>query len=318
MNRNDIVNELVKHDQSVLSFPDRGPWGDSKYRGNCSGWIQAFLIWKYKVQKMAELFAGSGTGSDVCRDFGIKYIGADLNPHPVRGDILTVDAVLDDVPEEFLGADMVFMHPPYGAEIKIPYAGFMWDDVTGQAKLSDLGQMPWEQFMKVLNRVIMKYYSSMDSGARMSILMGDVRRNGLHSMLNDIVKPGELEQIIIKMQHNTVSGRSGNTYGGNRSFVPLVHEYLLVMKKPEGYIVEYQLPVKYSKDIRDSGSPTWRDVVYSVMKKLKKANISEIYSEIEGHDLAKKVVDWKAKVRQTLQVYNVFESTEKGVWALAA
>ena len=195
----------------------------------------------------------------------------------------------------------------------------MWKDVTGNGKQSDLGQMPWDQFMKTLNKIVMKYYASMDNGSRMSILMGDVRRNGLHSMLNDIVKPGELEQIIIKMQHNTVSGRSGNSYGGIRSFVPLVHEYLLVLKKPDGYMVEYQLPVFYKKDIRDSKTVTWRDVVYSVIKKLGKANIDDIYSEVEGHERANSVKDWKAKVRQTLQVYpKIFKNTEKGVWALAA
>lgn len=68
MNKIDIIKELEKQDSSVLSFANRGPWGNNKYRGNCSGWIQAFLIWKYQVSKFAELFSGSGTGYDVCRD----------------------------------------------------------------------------------------------------------------------------------------------------------------------------------------------------------------------------------------------------------
>lgn len=71
MKKEDIINELMKQDQSVLSFPNRGNcWGSNAYRGNCSGWIHAFLIWKYQVKRMAELFAGSGTGSDVCKDMG--------------------------------------------------------------------------------------------------------------------------------------------------------------------------------------------------------------------------------------------------------
>lgn len=44
MNRRDIERVLETKDQSVLDFPDRGIWGDNRYRGNCSGWIQAFLI----------------------------------------------------------------------------------------------------------------------------------------------------------------------------------------------------------------------------------------------------------------------------------
>lgn len=127
MEKNLIISQLQKQDQSVISFPDRNSeWGDSKYRGNCSGWIQAFLIWKYQVEKFAELFSGSGTGYDVAKDMGIKYVGADLNPVPVRPGILQVNAVTDEVPEAFVQSDFIFMHPPYGAEIGIPYAGAEW------------------------------------------------------------------------------------------------------------------------------------------------------------------------------------------------
>ncbi len=317
MTRDDIVKELKNHDQTILSFPNRGAWGDNRYRGNCSGWIQAFLIWKYQVKKLAELFAGSGTGSDVASDMGIDYIGADLNPNPVRKNILSVNAVTDDVPDLFYGADMLFMHPPYGAEIKIPYAGNMWKD-TGNLSQFDLGQMKWDKFIKVLNHIIMKYYSSMEPGARMSILMGDVRRNGLHSMLTDIVKPGNLEQIIIKAQHNTASGRSGNSYGGFKNFVPLVHEYILVLKKIAPYIINFKLPQTHEVDIRDSNSATWKDVVFSVMNKLKKSDLNKIYSEIENHEKAKKNPNWKATVRRTLQESNFCVSYERGVWQIAA
>lgn len=75
MKREDIIEFVKKNDSSVLSFPERGPWGDKRYRGNSSGWIHAYLIWKYNVKKMAELFAGSGTGFDLCKDIRkISYI----------------------------------------------------------------------------------------------------------------------------------------------------------------------------------------------------------------------------------------------------
>lgn len=316
MKREDIIARLKENDSTILSFPDRGPWGDSSYRGNCSGWIQAFLIWKYQVKKFAELFAGSGTGSDVCKDMGITYIGADLNPKPVRSDILIVNAITDEVPEEFYGADMVFMHPPYGEEIKIPYAGSMWEDTNNQ-KNYDLGQMKWDIFMKELNSVIMKYYASMKPGARMSVLMGDVRRNGLHSMLTDIVKPGELDQIIIKAQHNTMSDRKWNGSQKHKSFVPLVHEYIMVVKKPEGLSIEFVVPVKNTVDIRDSKCSTWKDVVYAVIKKLGTSDLNGIYREIESHEKTNNNPHWKEKIRQTLQMSSLFVSPERGVWALA-
>ena len=317
MNKNEIIARLMGNDTTVLSFPDRGCWGSSNYRGNCSGWYQAFLIWKYKVKKLAELFAGSGTGYDVAKDMQVDYVGADLNPVPVRPGILCVNALTDEVPVEFTNADFLFMHPPYGAEIRIPYAGSQYPDPTGELSKSDLGQMPWNIFMKNFNRVVMKYYSAMQSGSRMGILMGDVRRSGcFYSMLADLVKPGQLDQIIIKTQHNT---HSENRIYSSKGFVPIVHEYILVMKKPSPYVLDFQIPMKKELDVRDSFSATWRDVVFAVMKKLGKcASLSNIYREVEGHEKTKANPHWKDKIRQVLQKYPDFISESRGVWSLAA
>lgn len=314
MTREEIIKELQKNDSTLLSFQDRGPWGNSKWRGNCSGWIQAYLIWKYRVEKMAELFAGSGTGSDVARDMNIDYIGADLNPNPVRKNILSVNAIKEDVPEEFLGADHLFMHPPYGKEIGIPYAGKMFKDPDGSLSQNDLGQMKWNEFIKTLNKVIMKYYAAMEPGAKMSILMGDVRRNGkCHSMLKGIVQPGELEQIIIKAQHNCVSD---NRIYNHKNFVPIVHEYIMVIKKLSPYIIDFMLPVHKEMDIRDSNSATWRDVVLAVMNKLGEATLTEIYDEIKEYKKAENKEHWKEKVRQTLQQCSITKNVAYGKWAL--
>ncbi len=315
MKKEDILKVVRGCDSTVLSFPDRGPWGDNRYRGNCSGYVQASLIDKYNVKKMAELFAGGGTGSDVCRDMGIDYIGADLNPNPTRPNILVVDAICDEVPDEFRDADMIFMHPPYGAEIHIPYAGSMYKDPTGELSKSDLGQMSWDRFMAELNRCVMKYYASMDFGAKMAILMGNVRRNGkYYSMMNDIVKPGELVQTLVKVQHNCVSG--GRTYS-NRNFYPTDHEDILVLRKPGGYIIYFKTPVAKQMDIRDSASATWKDVVMAVLKNIgRSATLAEIYAAVENHEKAKKNQNWQAKVRQTLQ-YGNFRHVAEGVWAAA-
>lgn len=312
-----IIEQLEKKDSTILSFPDRGPWGDPSYQGNCSGWVQAFLIWKYRVQKFAELFSGSGTGYDVAKDMNVSYIGADLNPVPVRPGILSLDAFSDDVPESFSHADFLFMHPPYGAEIHIPYAGFQYPDSTGDLSKKDLGQMEWKTFIQAFNHILMKYYAAMPSGSRLGVLVGDVRRNGhFYSMFQDMVKVGDLEQILVKRQFHVRS--AGKTYM-NKQFVPIEHEFLLVMKKIGAYLLSFQLPKDYQLDIRDSMDATWRDVVFSVLKKLsKKAKLSEIYREIEGYKKAQLNPHWKEKVRQTLQKYDSFRSVERGIWQLAS
>lgn len=316
MDKNKIIGRLEKSDSTILSFPDRGPWGDSRYRGNCSGWVQAFLIWKYHVKKLAELFSGSGTGYDVAKDMGISYIGADLNPNPVRPGILTVDAIEDEVPAEFMDADFLFMHPPYSNVCRIHWAGERagYPDPSGELRKKDLGNMDWDTFMDVLNKVVMKYYSAMMNGGRMGILMGDVRRGGLHSMLTDIVKPGQLEQIIIKAQHNTTSSASAGKYA-SRNFVPISHEYLMVIKKISPYIITFSLEKKYKCDIRDSRQATWKDVVAAALQKRGgTANLEELYKEIDGHEKCHRNQHWKEKIRQTLQLYPVFQRINTGVW----
>ena len=122
---------------SIISFPERGDgWGDKSYRGNCSGYVYKSLIEQYKVSSLGEVFAGSGTGSDVCREMNIPYVGLELNNNFIREDIISgFNALCDEIPQEFYGKDMVFMHPPYGKEINIPYAGAEWDkDSFIQAK----------------------------------------------------------------------------------------------------------------------------------------------------------------------------------------
>lgn len=319
MNKEDIITRLSENNSTLLSFPDRGPWGDNSYRGNCSGWIHAFLIWKYHIQKMAELFAGSGTGSDVARDMGIDYIGADLNPNPTRPNILVCDAIKDDVPDGFRDADLTFMHPPYSELIRIPYCGKEWNDPTGGALAkSDLGQMPWDEFIDELNKVLLKYYSAMKGGSKMAVLMGDVRRNGrCYSMFADIIKPGELEQVIIKAQHNCVS--DGRKYA-NANFVPIVHETLMVIKKADELMLYASMPKRGSCDIRDAKNATWKDVVLAVVRKRRQCGVQDLYQDLENHKKAKRNPHYRDKIRQTLQQLRdagLVISVSQGVWSVA-
>ncbi len=322
MNRFEIENELKKHDNTLLGggFKDRGPWGDSKWRGNSSGWITAYLLYKYKVNMLAELFAGSGTSSDVCRDYGnLPYFGMDLNPNPVRKNIISYNAVTDEVPEQVLGADMLFAHPPYSSLINIPYCDKEWKDTTKDHNLAqyDLGRMDWEKFNKTMNKIILKFYAAQEAGSRQAWLIGDIRRNGrFYSMLHELCIPGELEQIIVKPQWNVVS--EGRSYA-NKNFVPIAHEFLVVFKKLAPLLVDFTLPQKYEMDIRDSKKATWRDVVFAIMQYLDGDvhHYTEIRKELEGHKKAENNNNVDAKVRQVLRMNeNIFEPMGNGYYRL--
>lgn len=301
--------------ESIISFPDRGPYGKSSYRGNCSGYVQKSLFEQFGSREVTDPMAGSFTTRDVANEMGIISHCYDLS----QG----FNALTDEIPDEACGADTWFWHPPYSEVIGIPYAGTEWDDKKFEKNFGydpkpyDLGRMPWTEFVKAMNLCLMKFYQAMDVGARMCVLMGDIKRKGkLYSMLCDIVKPGQLENIVIKTQHNTVSGR--NTYTGKK-FIPIVHEYIMILKKPSPYAMEIILPRRYNADIRDSHTATWRDVVNAAMKKLGgKASLEELYSELDGHKKAENNAHWKEKIRQTLQKSSLFASNERGVWAFAS
>ena len=87
--------------QSVVSYPDRGPWGNNKYRGNCSGYLIKDIIEQYHLKQLSDYMVGGGTTEDVCRDMGIPGTFMDRN----RGfDMLSMD--IPDRPQA------AFLHYP--------------------------------------------------------------------------------------------------------------------------------------------------------------------------------------------------------------
>lgn len=329
MNKDEIYKVCAERaNGTVLSFPERGPWGKSSYNGNFSGWIPASLIYRYGAESVSEIFAGSGTTADVCRDLGIAYAGIDLNPqcHLINEQIYQMD-ILDneaEFPDGFYNADLQILHPPYPEINNVRYSGKMWQDTKGVAA-SDIQEMNWENGMRAINKSILRGYAAMPKGSHQAVVVGDIRRKGqFKSMLADLAIPGEMVQLLVKMQHNTVSGRNGQSYGNNRrNFFLIEHEFIVVIKKPSGYEFAYVLPKKYATDIRDLlTTATWKDVVYAVLKNLgREASLEEIYGEIRGHRKAEKNPNWEAKVRQVLQQLARSElavNTARGRWAVAA
>lgn len=328
--KKEAIYDVLKQKASgtVLSFEERGPWGASSWRGNFSGWIPASLIYRYDAKSVSEIFAGGGTTSDLCKDLEIPYRGIDLNPNPVRNDIIAMD-ILDeqmDLPDEFYTADLQILHPPYPCIQNIHYSNGMWKDTAGVAS-SDIQEMSWEAGMNAINKAVLRGYTAMPAGAYQAVVVGDVRRkvdgkSVFKSMLADMAIPGEMVQLLVKMQHNTVSGR-GSSYGSKRNFFLIEHEFIAVIKKPSGYEIAYVVPKKYAMDIRDSQtSATWKDVVCAVMRNLGgEASLEEIYAAIEGHNKAKANPHWRDKVRQVLQRLQeagLTTNVRRGVWSMAA
>ena len=204
---------------SVVSYPDRGPWGDPKYRGNCSGWLAKDLILRFKVQSLFDPAEGSATIKDVVqginlhRQMNIHYEGRDLTQ---GWDILT-----SPLPETKV--DMVWYHPPY------------WDIIRYSNNSKDLSNCSTlGEFESRLNRSVERLMEALKPGGIMAILIGDKRKSGVYyPLLRSLLmnpKIGELKAIIIKIQHHCQSER--REYGINPPLKPINHEYYLVYQQP--------------------------------------------------------------------------------------
>ena len=206
---------------SVVSYPDRGPWGDPKYRGNCSGWLAKDLILRFKIQSIFDPAEGSGTikevvqGINLHKQKNILYEGRDLTQ---GWDILS-----SPIPEKQF--DMVWYHPPY------------WDIIRYSKDPKDLSNCDTlERFEQKLNLSVERLIGTVKPGGIMVILIGDKRKNGTYYPLFRTLfmnqNIGELKAIIIKIQHHCQSDR--REYGtANPFLIPIKHEYCLVYQKPE-------------------------------------------------------------------------------------
>jgi len=202
---------------SVVSYPDRGPWGDPSYRGNCSGHLIKDLILRFGCRSVFDPAEGSGTVRDVVAGINqylnedIQYEGMDLK----QG----WDVLSGPLPARQF--DMVWYHPPY------------WDIVRYSESPHDLSSCrSFEEFEGKLNRSVERLFEAIKPGGILAILIGDKRRNGeyyplLRSLLYN--KTGQLKAIIIKIQHNCTSDR--RIYTNNPFLIPIRHEYCLVFRK---------------------------------------------------------------------------------------
>lgn len=278
---------------SILSYPDRGKWGNSQYRGNCSGYVIKDLLQFYfpnnPPKQFIEVFSGGGTGQDVARDLGItNSIHLDLR----NG----WDALVDELPK---GSDFTFSHPPYWDIIK-------YETQRGSFHEDDLSnQMDYETFIFQLDKVNEKIYHNLFNGGRHALLVGDVRKKGkYYSIIKDMTWFGDLESHLIKMQHNT---RCENKQYAHSKFIPIAHEHLLVFKKNQIWQLNVKYTKDFTKDIRTLKRITWKDLIKATLEYKEKANIQEIYEYLYPSEKAKANQHVRAKIRQVLNSYPDFQ-----------
>lgn len=294
---------------SIVSYPERGEGGNNRYRGNCSPKLVEDLIGFFHPAEICDYMCGSGTTKAAADKCGIGSHLYDLHSG--------FDVMNCEIPER---PEFIFWHPPYWDIVTYSDVMYSAADVQNQfgydPKQFDLSRIPdWNGFVKAMNYAMIKQFSALEKGGRMAVLMGDIKKKGqLYSMLAEIVKPGTLENIIIKAQHNCFSDKI--QYSG--SFIPILHEYVMIVRKDNAILYPILFSEKKQVDVRDIPGATWRDVVAAVLEQCDEAvPLTYLYEQIESHQRAKTHKWWKEKIRQTLQ-YNPehFLHAGRGFWSL--
>ena len=264
--------------QSIVSYKDRGNFGNSKYRGNCSGYIIQDLIHHFypnsKPKKFVEIFSGGGTGKDVAKELNIQNsLHLDLN----NG----WDALIDEIPT---GSDFIFSHPPY------------WDIISYETQRKSHFENE-------------KIYHSLLYGGRHAILIGDVRKQGkYYSIIKDMDWFGDIESHIIKTQYNCVSD---NKIYSNNNFIPIKHEHLLVFRKNKIWLFNKTCTNTIEINIMQVTNITWRDLIQATLEYLKnKATVDEIYNILNKSKKAENNSHVREKIRQTLNNNPNFKKIE--------
>lgn len=289
---------------SIASYPDRGPWGKSSYRGNCTGHIIKDFFESYMTRRdglAVDPSVGGGTSRDVAEEMGIRFFGTDLRD----GFNLLRDSLRDCAGEE---ANIAFWHPPYAD--MIAYSGNMW----GSENKWDMSRMSLPDFTEALELALMNIHDAVEKGGTYGILMGNLRRQGEYYNLSSLVErvaPGRLIDEIIKVQHNCVSDTQ--QYRGR--IIRIAHEKLLVFRKLKESMFFLGLVDRRADNM---AGITWRAAIRCLLLGGKTMSLKELYAAIEPYAKHRENQNWQAKVRQVVQDARFFERVETGVYRLAA
>lgn len=294
---------------SILSFPNRGPWGDAKWRGNCSGHIYRTLFEQLKPSFFVDPMMGSGTSIEVAREMNIPAIGLDLH----SGFNILRDSVRVAVGRE---ADLVVSHPPYHSMIK--YSGEVWGNEPHPDDLSRCATD--EEFCEKMQQALLNQREATLPGGVYGTIIGDLRQQGKYrsyqAELIARLPADELAAVMIKAQHNTMSG--SKTYA-NMRFPRIEHEYVILWMKPKQTMTLLGTLATMCRENNSRREGTWRSVVKQVLIELGgEAPLPKIYEAVAqaAPNQIQTNQHWVEKIRQTLQ-RGPFQSPSRGVWALA-
>lgn len=156
------TSESIRPLTSIVSYPERGEGGNNKYRGNCSPKLIEDLIGFFKPSEICDYMCGSGTTGAAAAKCGISSKLYDLHSG--------FDLMNSEIPDR---PEFIFWHPPYWDIIKYSDVMYRASDVQNrygynpcQFDLSRIAE--WDEFVKAMNYAMMKQFSALEKGGRMT------------------------------------------------------------------------------------------------------------------------------------------------------
>ena len=296
---------------SIVSYPDRGHWGQPSYRGNCTGHLYRDIFQALRPQHVVDPTCGSGTSLEVAGEMGIEAVGLDLRDgfNGLR------DSILEAVGR---WTDLCLSHFPY--HDMVLYSGAQW----GEAHADDLSRCATpEEFVEKAHQFLLNQRDATRPGQYYATLIGDLRRNGeYHSFQSEFISrlpAAELKSVVIKAQHNCTSDRHFNCRVGQMPRI--AHEYLIIWRRASRLSVGLDALRDMAGRAHRRLRSTWRAVVRQAMVSLGgEATLSALYERIAGNQPEQLATNrnWQAKVRQVIQQSSDFERVERGRWRLAS
>lgn len=207
-------------EHSIVSYPQRGKWGQAGWNGNTSGYLIRDLIDTYNPRTVLDPMEGSGTTRDVCAEMDIPYVGLDFK---TGDDILSLHTQSRLLRENREGFDMIFLHPPY------------WGMVKYSNNPADLSNGPYSLYLSRMHQILRFLAKCLSPDGFIALLLADFRTGGKTYFLTDdttslgvISECGLVKEArIIKIQHMTTSSGIVEHPGGFK----FVHEYVTILRK---------------------------------------------------------------------------------------
>lgn len=258
--------------QSIVSYPDRGPWGNAKWRGNASGRLYQDLFLQLKPASFCDPMCGSGTSVEVANEMKIRAFGLDLH----SGFNAVRDSIVSAIGQE---VELCVSHPPYGSMIR--YSGSVYGDTPLADDLSHCKDDA--EFHEKMQLVLLNQREATRDGAYYGTLIGDWRRNGIYTSYQaemiSRMPSDELAAVIIKAQHNMTSNRTAYS---SMKLPSIIHEYLILWRKKERPVLILLANLAREQHRRLTG--TWISIVRLVMSNLGgTVPLQRLYEQVAAH-----------------------------------